>query len=130
MPPAKGSTKRKGTARWKKEDTDLAYKYFNGKGKKKINFSKLQRSADYCKEIQDLEELWQRHPNKNFYNQIRVHAQKWLAEQQIRNRRRGADLSESDGNEEDEKMSDVESEADDDEDRKSFTFPRLHSHSH
>lgn len=81
--------KRTGKARWGRNDTELCYKYFNGDGKKRINHKKLKESADYCKEIQDLEDLWQRHPKKNFDQQIRKYSQVWLAEQEQRNARRG-----------------------------------------
>jgi hypothetical protein len=115
MTTMKKGDKKSGKLRWGGEERSLVREYFEGNGKvKNINHAKIQTSADYRRELQELEEVWARHPRKNFDQTFKRLSREWIAAQQAKGAHRKP--AESSGSE---KENGGETDADDEDDSNS-----------
>ena len=71
-----GDRGQDGVLRWGDEERRKVYQYLN---EDKIDPNRME-SATYLRGIKSMEAIWERHSNKNFYQNVRRQVARWLAD--------------------------------------------------
>jgi hypothetical protein len=103
--------------RWGREEQESIAEYLQFG---KIDFSRLN-SAEYLRNVQRQKPIWERHPPKNFNQNIQRVASAFQADQGLS----GAHRNNSPYPDSDDEMEEVEKEKDDEEEHCEFLLPSL-----